>query len=497
MTRLFRTPLLAALVAAPLAAQQGAATCNIDFNQPKEMVALYNISRPRVIQMPAGEDRGKLMKDMFKTLSNPKVAAANPVGSNMIKGELLILWLMQPNQGPTATNAQLNLGEPKDAVVDLAKMADSLFTGIETAQPACKGDIKVWREAKPWQDRINAAFKALSEQKYDQAEELAKQSLVLDRTSPYADRVMAGVAQGRKQNGEMLKYLASALALSEGDTIYAEDRRAVQFQIGQVGLEYAETQPEPTRTQVLRQAADAMIALATESPSADATPYALSGIGMAATSLKDTVLFSKCFKMVDGALDKYNDLSTLQAAVCANRANKPGDAVRLFQATIAKNPNARDALYNAAALMYDQRKGAEMLPLVKKLVELDPSNPDNVSLFAYAYNVLNEQAKDPKVKKALVDTVAMYMKQSDDMPHRLQMVEFNRYADKATLEGEIENRGKAARGYTVELEFLDVTGAVVDKQTATVASVEPGKRGTFALTVAKPKVVAWRYAAIK
>jgi len=533
MTRLLRSSLLAVLAAAPLAAQQPAAAaapaaagCNIDFNQPKELVTVYNIGRPRAIQTQAGDARGKLITDVLKAVNNPKVAAANPQASAMMTGEMLVLWMMQPGVGATATRGTLFLAGDAAAPVDLAKTADSLFTTIETSNPGCTADTKIWREAKPWQDRINGAFKALAASQFDSAEALAKSSMVLDRTSPYAHRVLAAVAQSRNKQGEMLQHLGAALALTVGDTAYLDDRRAVQFQIGQIALEYAETQPEPARTQILRQAADAMVALASESPTAEATPYALSGLGMAAMSLKDTTLFLKCFSMVDGALDKYSDLSSLQAAVCAHRAGKIQDAVRMFQATMTKNPNSRDALYNAAALMYDLRKGAEMVPVVTKLVEIDPSNPDNVSLFAYAYNVLNEASKPaappapakpagkpaPGAKPApapvapaapaapkttWADSVAKYMKASDDMPVRVTMVEFNRYADRATLRGEIENRGKAAKAYEIEFEFLDLAGAVLEKQVAKVESVGAGKTGTFSLTVTKPKVAAWRYAPVK
>jgi hypothetical protein len=100
-------------------------------------------------------------------------------------------------------------------------------------------------------------------------------------------------------------------------------------------------------------------------------------------------------------------------------------------------------------------------------------------------------------KSTWADSVAKYMKMSDDMPMRLTIVEFNRYTDKATLKGEIENRSKAARPYDVNVEFLDLAGNVLDTQVAKVESVAPGKSGSFSLTVAKPKVAAWRYAPIQ
>jgi len=532
MTPLIRISLLAALAAAPLAAQQpAAATCPVDMNQPKELVTLYNITRAKALQLAPGDDRAKVIKDILKTLGNPKVAAANPLGVNLFTGQMLLLWAMQPNAGNTATRGQLNWGEPKDAVIDLAKTADSLFTTVETGNPGCLAETKPWRLSKPWQDRINAAFKAIQSNQVDSAEYWAKQSQVLDRTSPYAHRVFAAVAQQRGSQGDMLKHLEMALAATEGDTTYLEDRHAVQFQIGQVGLEYAEIQPEPARTETLKKAAAALVALATEAPGADATPYALSGLGMAATSLKDSSLFAKCFSLVDSAPDKYSDMSTLQAAICANRNGKTADAVKLFQATLAKNPNARDALYNGAALLYELRKADEMMPMVDKLVSIDPNNPDNISLYAYAYNVKNEQwkpatpppaatpapapapaptkpgqrpapkpvvqAPPPPPPSPYVDSVAKYMKLSDDMPLKVLITEFVRYSDKATIRGEVENRSKAAKSYEITFELLDLAGNVVDTQVVKVDSVAPGATGTFTVNSAKPKIAAWRYAPIK
>jgi tetratricopeptide (TPR) repeat protein len=497
-----------------LAAQEpAAATCPVDFTQPKELVTLYNITRMRALQLAPGDERAKAIKDIMKTVGNPKVASANPQGANLIAGQMLILWAMQPNATATATRADLNWGTPKEQVVDLAKMADSLFTTVEAMGPACHSETRPFRQAKPWQDRINAAFKFMAANEVDSAEFYAKSSQVLDRWSPYAPRVFAAIAQVRGSQADMMKHLEEALKLTENDTTYAEDRRAVLFQIGQVGLEYAEIQPEPNRTKTLKRAAEVLLRLATEMPDAESTPYALSGLGMAATSLKDSSLFQTCYELVDKHLDKYSDMSVLQAAICANRMGKTTEAVKLFEATLAKNPNSRDALYNAAALMYELRKGREMIPVVNKLVSIDPGNPDNVALYAYAYNVLNDQSKPaepppapaptkpgvrpvappPPPPSPFADSVAKYMKINDDMPQRLVVVEFVRYADRAVVKAEIENRTKAAKSFEVTFELLDLAGAVVDTQVAKVENVGPNATSAFEVKSDKAKIAAWRY----
>jgi len=245
----------------------------------------------------------------------------------------------------------------------------------------------------------------------------------------------------------------------------------------------------------------------------------------------------KCFDLVDKAIDKFSDMSALQAAICANRNGKSADAARMFELTLAKNPYSRDALYNEAALLYEMRKGKEMVPVVTRLLAIDPNNPDNISLYAYAYNVLNEQANKTAAEAALAaaaanpapaapkpapgkpgakpapkpvvvappppppspfaDSVQKYMKASDDMREKVTITEFNRYSDRAELKGEIENRTKAARSFEIEVEFLDLTGAVLDKMTAKVENVAASGTGTFSVKSPKPKIAAWRYAPIK
>lgn len=522
MTLFSRLSLLAALVAAPLAAQEpAAATCPVDFNQPKELVTLYNITRMRALQLAPGDERAKVIRDVMKTLGNPKVASANTPAVNLMTGQMLVLWMMQPGVGATATRGDLNWGTPKEQSYELAKTVDSLFVTVESLSPACFEETRPFRQAKPWQDRINAAFKYIQANEVDSAEVYAKSSMVLDRWSPYAHRVFAAIAQIRGSKSDMLQHLETALKLTEKDSTYAEDRRAVLFQIGQVGLEYAEIQPEPKRTETLKRAAAALLQLATESPGAESTPYALSGLGMAATSLKDTAMFVSCYALVDGAPDTYSDMSALQAAICANRAGKTAQAVKLFQATLAKNPNSRDALYNGAALMYELRKAREMVPMVDKLVSIDPGNPDNVALYAYAYNVLNEDANKAAAEKALAeaaaapkaptkpgakavippppppspyaDSVAKYMKSNDEMPQRVIIVEFARYADRAMVRGEIENRTKAAKSYEMTFELLDQAGAVLDTQVVKVENVAANATKEFEFKSDKAKIAAWRY----
>jgi len=103
MTLITRISLLAVLAAAPLAAQEpaAAAACPVDLNQPKELITPYNITRMRALQLAPGDERGKTIRDIMKVLGNPKVSSRNQQGVDLFAGQMLILWMAQPDVGET------------------------------------------------------------------------------------------------------------------------------------------------------------------------------------------------------------------------------------------------------------------------------------------------------------------------------------------------------------------------------------------------------------
>jgi hypothetical protein len=120
-------------------------------------------------------------------------------------------------------------------------------------------------------------------------------------------------------------------------------------------------------------------------------------------------------------------------------------------------------MYNYAAVLFDLKRSQEMLPVVSKLLQLDPSNPDNVLLYAYAYKGLSDATSDAAQKKAFTDSAIAYSSKSDLMKHKVEFKNLDRGKDATTLDVEIENKDKAAKSYTVEFEFLDKTGTVIAK----------------------------------
>jgi hypothetical protein len=203
-------------------------------------------------------------------------------------------------------------------------------------------------------------------------------------------------------------------------------------------------------------------------------------------------------EVIKGAPGKYSDMADASAGVLATKFGKTADAVTMFDAAAKQNPVSRDYLYNRAAMMYEAKRAPEMLPIVQRLVALDPSNSDNVMLFAFAYKGLSDNEKDPKAKKALIDSTVVYTKLADDINllHKVVYTEFDRAKDHTTLRGQVENHGKAAKSYTIEFEFLAKDGTVIGKQSVSVANVASGGAGDFAVDLDKGGVAGVRYAAL-
>jgi hypothetical protein len=87
-----------------------------------------------------------------------------------------------------------------------------------------------------------------------------------------------------------------------------------------------------------------------------------------------------------------------------------------------------------------------------------------------------------------------YGKIAEDMSMRVAFTDFERQANRTVLMGTVENRAKDAKSFSIDFEFLGKDGAVLQKSTATVASVAPGATGNFKVDIPIGGVYGVRYA---
>jgi tetratricopeptide (TPR) repeat protein len=521
-------PLFAILaLALPMSAQT--APCPVDLLQPAAL-GIANLQRQSIMNAKSPEDARKALKNATKQLFDAKTAS-NALGRDFLIAQFFTLAI--ENGGELQTRDALGMPGNKDEKIDLLHYTDSLFTIVTTSEPKCDAEVKEWRMYKPYMSHIQAGYKAITEGKNDVATAEAKRALVISRDGAQAYDVLWRAAKNVNDQDGVITNLKLAADKLQGDTTNAAVRANLMFNLGRVQQDFASSAAEPKKSELQRGAAKAFLAVMQEYPTSEEAPFALQGIGIAAAVTKDDALNIAALDLIKANPSKFSGPSLAQAGVIATRASKPADAVALFGAATKSNPYSRDYIYNFAAMLYEAKRPTEMIPVVKKLMTIDPSNPDNVMLFAYAYKGQSDSVNDNFLKKAqkdsaaryakadlatkkvlrdsisvwrkeynrLIDSVATYSKLSDEMPHKLSYTEIDMGKDKASVKGTIENRAKTAKSYVVIFEFLSKDGAVVGKATSNVGPVAAGASAEFSAELkpaegTKLEVAGVRYAAL-
>ena len=514
-------------LALPLGAQT--APCPIDLLQPATL-GIANLQRQSMMNAKSPDDARRALKNATKQLFDAKTAS-NPLGRDFLTAQFFTLAI--ENGGELQTRDALGMPGNKDDKIDLLHYTDSLFTIVVAGDPKCAAEVKEWRMYKPYMAHIQAGYKAITDGKNDVAIAEGKRALVISRDGAQAYDVLWRAAKNTNDQDGVITNLTLAADRLQGDTTNASVRANLMFNLGRVQQDFASQAAEPKKSELQRGAAKTYLALMQEYPTSEEAPFAMQGIGIAAAVTKDEALNVAALALIKASPSKFSGPSLAQAGVIATRTGKPSDAVALFEAATKSNPYSRDYIYNFAAMLYEAKRPSEMVPVVKKLLTIDPSNPDNVMLFAYAFKGQSDSVNDNFLKKAqkdsaarfvkadlatkkllrdsitvwrreynrLIDSVTTYSKLSDEMPHKFAYTELDMGRDKVSVKGTIENRAKTARTFTIIFEFLGKDGMVVGTSTANVGPVAAGASGEVSAELkpaegSKLDVVGVRYAAL-
>lgn len=504
-TTLERGMLAAALLAtAPLAAQQPAAApagaqgaaCDIDETKPREM-GLAGFALARAGQAAKPEDKAKHLREVVKNVAESGDRTQNPTGRAFYLGQAIIYYLSEVNPAEQVKRGDLGFGTDKERVVDALALADSLFTAVEERHPGCVARTQEWRAQKPWFTMVQATFRHLGAGNQDSAQALARRSLVINRRSAYAPYALAAIASQRQQRDTALRYYADAIRLAKGDTTMQEIHSRSLLDAGRLEGEAAELASGAARQEAARRAVGHLtefLAVAGTTPEASGARSMLADMLLSAG---DTAKVVSVYEGLFSAPEKYGDYEFTQAGVTMTRLNKLPEAQKYFEEAVKLNPWQRDALNNLAATYQSQNAFTKMIPVIDRLVKVDPSNPDNWLWYAYAYQGLARSEKAPAKKRQYTDSLVKYNKLSEDMPVKVQFTGFFRGEADTKLVGTIENRTAAPKSYTLKVEFIDKAGNVVQTGTANVGPVAAKKSAEFTVTAPKAEgIAAFRYAPV-
>src|SRR4029078_2340704 len=116
---------------------------------------------------------------------------------------------------------------------------DSAFTVVEAANPECATQTGAYRQQTGWVNLIKRALEFSNAGNSDSAVILAKRSLQLSKTAPYASVVLAQAAQKANQPKDASTNLQQGVALGK-DTSMADNRRSWLLTMGNYASELAE-----------------------------------------------------------------------------------------------------------------------------------------------------------------------------------------------------------------------------------------------------------------
>jgi tetratricopeptide (TPR) repeat protein len=480
---------LGLFAATPLLAQNTAASCDPTANTRGDIAkAQFSMARAA-----SAADKGNPTKDLQDVLRIVENGNDNPTARNFLRGEALIMYMMQPNAQSVVPRSALGLTTNPTATIDLFAAADSSFSIVEKASPECAATIQQWRQQKPWLNTLNAAINALNANQLDSAEALAKRSLILDRRAPYAYSVLGSVAQSKKDWNAANEYWKQTLTAAGTDTSYNDVRVKTMYEIANAASDKADAATGAAKRAAAKEAIkpwqDYIAVANNDLLLADA----LDNAGRMYMDAGDSVSVPTIYAPMLATPSKFGELALVHAGVVATRAGRQDDATKLFDAALAQNPYSRDAINDLAATYIQNKNFPKAFPLIDKLVAMDPSNPDNPLLYAFAYQGMYKGTKDKKLQKIYTDSLVYWNNKSENMPVKLSVTEFTRRPTETMIGGTIENRGTTAKTYTVNIDILDKTGNVIDTQTASVGPVAPKATQKFRITSTKGGAYGYRY----
>ncbi len=489
-TIVFAAPLIAQDPVAPTPAVSGP-TCDIDESKPQAVArATFSLTRDQSAARTGGATKD--LRDVIAGLDVP-AAKANPVARAYLLGQAYILLLDQPGISPFMTRATIGLTTDPTGLIDLFAAADSAWTIVEASSPACAAIGKQWRQQKPWLAVTNAAINAVNANKFDSAEIYAKRALVLDRSAPYAYSVLASVAKNKKDYKTAAEYWKKTLDAAGNDSTFNDVRERATFDMAAAATTRVDAASAAEKKALAREAINAWAAVFARSTDDIQQTFALQNLVKLYVTAGDSLSIGKIYAPVLASPAKYGENTLMQAGVMASQFKKPDDAGRIFTVVLERNPYQRDALNNLAASYIFLNQFDKVFPLVTRLTDLDPSNPENLMLNAYAYAGLLKATKAAKLNKQYTDSLVVYTTGAEKMGVKVTFFEFSKGAEATQLSGTIENRAATAKTYPFTVDFLDKTGKVLFTETVSVGPVPPKGSKEFSIRSAKGGVTAFRY----
>ncbi len=424
--------------------------------------------------------------------------ANDSLGRAFYLGQAYILMLEQPGVVPIGKRSDYGIATDSSFTIDLLAAADTQFTKIETAYPVCVEETSKWRQQRPWLDALNGAINAINSQEADSAEFLARRSLIIDRTSPWAYGIIGKAHKQRKDYDSAIEMFEKVIKMVDesNDTSLAGDKIEALYDIADVATQRASAASGAEKEAAIAAAIDAWNNFIPVGTRELLVTNGVAQMRNLLRSVKDTISLPKIYAKIMEDPSHYGESTLLNAGLIATEASRTSDAIKLFATVVEKNPYQRDALNNLAASYSTNKEYSKMIPNIDRLVQVDPNNANAWLLYSFAYRGMMQEAESEKNTaqvRAYTDSLVKYTTKADKLPAELTLSGFSHTSSETTLTGTITNKTKASKTYTLEVEFLDAKGNVVGTKTASVGPVAADNSESFTVTLPDVDAVAFRY----
>ena len=466
------------------------ASCKVSEGGPFQLTsARIYLNKASEKNSKAGE-RPNHLRNSVKVLTENADKIGNQVGRHMLLGRALYFWTREPNISMTPTRGSLGYTTNPNEPQDLLAAIDSAFRFVENEVPGCADSLRVFRRHLGV-NALNQGIDLINANQLDSAEKMIKKALVIYPNSANAYNALTVIAAKQNDTTALATYSRQVLEAAKGDTSAAVKKLSqsamYNLAIHLIGQGEAGS---PNKTALFAEARTLLQDYLAQVPG---DPNAQQALARIATASGDTTAVAAIYAEMMSNPGKFSDIQLFEAGSALAMAKKFGDAAKLYEAGLQANPYYRDALFNLSTVYFEQKQYDKMLPVANRLVQVDPSNPDNWRQLAAAYQGLMRNAKDAKVRKAHQDTLLKYLGKSDSLPVKVSFSDFRHAGAKHTLTGMIENRGKTPGNYTLKVEFVDKQGTVVATEQKVIGPVNPKQTVPFTVETENAGIVALRY----
>ena len=480
--------------------KDAAAKCKIDYGSNDQVNKAYNAVT--LLQLSSGkpDDARKKIKAAIGPLTAKSDFGKDQQARNAVLGQALVAWFDTPGSPAVAPAADLGYPASNTGQVDVLAAADSAFTTIESTHPECADQISIYRQ-QPWAHLINQIGPLMNGKKDDSAQMVLDHAIMIYRGSPYDYYFQGQLSQRKKDWQGATTAYAKAVDLATPDLVAKDTSvKAVkefsEFSAAYAQLQAAQAMSGDQQKEGMKKAADLYRAYLKDYPTGDNVQPAQAGLTLALKASGDTASIAALWKDMAANPTKYSDAQLFDAGTQAFSAQQFQTAVQLMEDGQKSNPYLRAGLFNLANAYWKNNQFDKMQVVSDTLTKVDPDNPDNYQLLAIAYQGMEKGVTDPKQKKALADSVNVYVTAADKLPVHVTFSQFIHDGAKFTLAGTMQNAETKPITATMTVKFVDKTGTVITTQSASL-QLAPNETKPFTMTAESDKITAYRYDPIK